>query len=294
MSPTPRKSVTKKISFIEDSFSLGFLKFSMKLERKITGLRLNKIRRFFNRSVPLDPLTLDFFFRRSFKDLHDFTLNRTTGPLPYYFRIHPISFHHSTISGSLPFFLSKYLDKVLRDDSFQPIIKPMKFILLLCFLTTQAFAEVVPCGKEGSLEDRIKSCNLTKENFILVARTETGVEIYKDSKSDLIWSDRIKTDFNHYGSQKACVDESPELALFKDLKWRLPTIREFEDSAIHGMKSALPNMTYWFWTSTPLKSKSRGRRRRAPPAQSFLWDGVEQKSDVGDLKDAASVRCVAR
>lgn len=170
----------------------------------------------------------------------------------------------------------------------------MKVILLLSFFLSQAYAEITPCGKEGSVDERIKNCNLTKENFILVSRSEAGIEIYKDSKSGIIWSDRIKTDFNHYGSQKACNDESPELSLFKDLKWRLPTIREYEESAIHGMKTILPNMMYWFWTSTPLKSKYRGRRRRAPPAQSFLWDGVEQKSDVGDLKDAASVRCVAR
>jgi len=27
----------------------------------------------------------------------------------------------------------------------------------------------------------------------------------------------------------------------------------------------------------------------------YVWDGLEEKSDVGDnLKDAASVRCVAR
>ncbi len=171
----------------------------------------------------------------------------------------------------------------------------MKVILLLTFLMAHARAEIIPCGKEGSLEDRIKSCNLTKESFALVTRSETGIEIYKDIKSGLIWSDRIMMDFNHYGSQKACANGSPVLALIKDLKWRLPTIREFEQSAIHGMKSVLPNMTYWFWTSTPHKKKHRrGRRRRAQPSQSFLWDGVEQKSDVGDLRDAASVRCVAR
>ncbi len=168
----------------------------------------------------------------------------------------------------------------------------MKFTFLLFLFSTGLLAAEVPCGKEGSLDDRIKNCNVTKENFVLVARSETGIEIYKDTKSNLIWSDRISTDFNHYGSQKACAGEIAELDLFKDLKWRLPTIREFEDSAAHGMKAALPHMTYWFWTSTPLKTKHR--RRRAPPAQSFLWDGVEQKSDAGDLKDAASVRCVSR
>lgn len=170
----------------------------------------------------------------------------------------------------------------------------MKLFLLLLITTNLANASVSPCGKEGSLDERIKSCNQTKDGFILVSRSETGVEIYKDAKSGLIWSDRIKTDFNHYGSAKACNDGSPEITLFKELNWRLPTIREFEDSGFNGMKTALPNMSHWFWTSTPVKMKRKGRRRRAPPVQAFLWDGVEQKSDVGDIKDAASVRCVAR
>ncbi len=169
----------------------------------------------------------------------------------------------------------------------------MKFIFLVCLLSSGLLAADAPCGKEGTLDDRIKNCNLTKENFILVARSERGIEIYKDAKTGLIWSDRISTDFNHYGSQKACSGEVPELDLFKDLKWRLPTVREFEESAMNGMKTILPHMTYWFWTSTPQKVRSRGRRR-ASPSQSFLWDGVEQKSDVGDQKDAASIRCVAK
>lgn len=170
----------------------------------------------------------------------------------------------------------------------------MKLFLIFILMIESVLADVTPCGKEGSLEERIKSCNQTKEGFVLISRSETGIEIYKDAKSGLIWSDRIRTDFNHYGSSKACNDDSPELTLFKELKWRLPTIREFEDSGINGMKTNLPNMSHWFWTSTPVKMKRKGRRRRALPAQAFLWDGVEQKSDVGDIKDAASVRCVAR
>lgn len=168
------------------------------------------------------------------------------------------------------------------------------FFALSLLVSTGLFAAATPCGKEGTLEDRIKNCNETKENFVLVARSESGLEIYKDTKNGLIWSDRISVDYNHYGSAKACAGDVPELELFKDLKWRLPTVREFEDSADHGMKTALPRMTYWFWTATPVKQKRYGRRRRAAPAQSFLWDGMAQKSDVGDLKDAASVRCVSK
>lgn len=165
-------------------------------------------------------------------------------------------------------------------------------MLFLSIIAFNASANT-PCGKEGSLEDRIKSCNFSKDSFVLVVRDEKGTEIYKDTKSGLIWSDRLPGDFNHYGSQKACGDDVAELQILKDVKWRLPSINEFEMAASHGMKESLSRMNYWFWTSTPVK-RAKGRRRRAAPAQSFLWDGMEQKSDVGDLKDAASVRCVAR
>ncbi len=154
------------------------------------------------------------------------------------------------------------------------------------------FASADPCGTEGTIEERIKSCNSTKGNFVLITRDDKGREIYKDLKSNLIWGDRITTDFNHYGSQKACNDEIPEASLLKEVKWRLPTIHEFEQAAVHGLKASLSHMDHAFWTSTPAKTSKR--RRRAPPARTFMWDGPEERSDTGDLKDAASVRCVGK
>lgn len=163
------------------------------------------------------------------------------------------------------------------------------FILPLFILTT-AFAK--PCGLQGSIEERIKDCNVTKGNFAQVMVTEKGGEFYKDTKSGLVWGYRISTDFNHYGSQKACDNDNSGYEL-SSLKWRIPSIREFETAAIHGMKAALPNMDHWFWSSTPIKTK-RKYRRRAMPASVYLWDGSEEKTDAGDLKDGASVRCVAK
>lgn len=162
------------------------------------------------------------------------------------------------------------------------------FILALLLLVGPVLAQ--PCGKEGSLEERIKQCNFAKGEFVLVHRNEKGHEVYKDQKSGLIWADRISTDFNQYGSQKACADADEFL---KDFKWRLPTINEFKTAATHGMKAALPNMKYWFWTSSAVKMKKRGRRWKNP-AQYYLWDGTGEVFETGDLRDAASVRCVAK
>ena len=165
------------------------------------------------------------------------------------------------------------------------------FLILSLFVISSAYAK--PCGLQGTIDERIKDCNQTKGNFALVSVTEKGLEFYKDTKSNLIWGTRITSDFNHYGSQKACDDEVSGYEVLSSLKWRLPSIREFEMAAANGMKEALPNMNHWFWSSTPVKTR-RKYRRRAVPASVYLWDGEAQKTDVGDLKDGASVRCVAK
>lgn len=163
-------------------------------------------------------------------------------------------------------------------------------ILLVLFVSTSVLAK--PCGQEGTIEERIKNCNSAKAEFALVARSEKGLEIYKDLKTGMIWGDRISTDFNHFGSQKACSSDLLESQLLKDVNWRLPTVREFEVAASHGMKEALPRMYHTFWTSTPVKIKTK-RRRRTITAGAYLWDGEAQRTDTGDLKDGASVRCIA-
>jgi hypothetical protein len=176
----------------------------------------------------------------------------------------------------------------------------MKFYLFMAILVmpwaqSQAQSQSNPCGIEGSVSERIKNCNFQKEGFILIARNDKGVEIYKDEKSGLIWGDRISNDFNHYGSQKACSNDIPEDKMLGDLKWRLPTIKEFEAAASRGMKTALPHMTHTFWTSSPVITRYRkGRRQRTISSPAYLWDGIEETTDTGDLKDAASVRCVAQ
>lgn len=168
----------------------------------------------------------------------------------------------------------------------------MRMICLVVLLFSFT-ALAKPCGLTGSIEERIKECAQSKGNFALVTLTEKGVEVYKDLKSGLIWGNRISSDFNHYGSQKACKLELSGHESLSHLKWRLPSIKEFETASQHGMKLALPNLEHHYWSSTGVKTK-RSRRRRAAPVQVYIWNGFEEKIDSGDLKEAASVRCVSR
>lgn len=169
----------------------------------------------------------------------------------------------------------------------------MKYLLLMLLFATTAFAK--PCGLEGTVEARIKDCNTAKGEFVLVARSESGLEVYKDTKTGLIWGPRISYEFNHLGSAKACGDELAEAKLLKDLKWRLPTIRELEQVFTHGIKTSLTDTNYWFWSSTPARIKVKTRRgRRTVSAGSYMWDGEKLKSEPGALIDVASVRCVSK
>lgn len=166
------------------------------------------------------------------------------------------------------------------------------FLVFLLFTAQHSFAS--SCGLSGTIDERIKECNQAKGNFALVLKNELGLEIYKDTKSGLIWGDRIGFDFNHYGSQKSCGSENPEATLLP-LRWRLPTIKEFEVSAGNGLKNALPKLTYSFWTSTTAsKGTRKSRRRKAMPASVFLWNAIDETTETGSLMDAASVRCVAK
>jgi hypothetical protein len=169
----------------------------------------------------------------------------------------------------------------------------MRLVLLLS-LFTSSLACAGTCGLKGSVEERIQECGKTKGDFAQVAVSEKGAEFYQDTKSKLIWGNRIAADFNQYGSQKACSHDVSEYQILDALKWRLPSIQELEEAAAHGMKTALPNMEYSYWSSTPVLSK-KTRRKRARAIGVYLWDGFEERTGTGDnLKDAASVRCVAR
>lgn len=171
----------------------------------------------------------------------------------------------------------------------------MKSLFLLSLIIFMPNTWGKPCGLTGTITERIKECEVSKGHFHLVIRDEKGLEIYKDTKSGLVWGSRITYEFNQYGSQKACDENLPESKLLKDLNWRLPTVKEFEQASADGMKASLPHMNHWFWTSTPAgkMKKSRSRKIAEPPGV-FIWNSVDETTEVGTIKDGASVRCVAK
>jgi hypothetical protein len=147
-----------------------------------------------------------------------------------------------------------------------------------------------PCGLKGSVDERIKDCSyqLTSETegFVLVTRSKDFKEVHKEVSTGLLWSDRLPSTMSHYSAEKACKADLKEVAGISGVTWRLPSIDEYKEAEKNGIRKALPNMNYWFWSSSVLHSNSSG---------AWLFSGY-----YGDTvyyvfrNDDDSVRCVAR
>jgi hypothetical protein len=51
----------------------------------------------------------------------------------------------------------------------------------------------------------------------------------------------------HYEAQSACNDQLAVIGI--KASWRLPTKEEFEEAEKNGVRSSLPNINRWFWSS---------------------------------------------
>ena len=141
------------------------------------------------------------------------------------------------------------------------------------------------CGTKGTVAERIKNCRKTNGNYALVARTKEGHEVHKDLVSGLIWSDRLINTMSHYHAQKVCESDLNEVAGLKNTFWRLPSIEEYDEAEKNGIRKALPNMNYWFWSSSVHRSNSYG---------AWLFYGGNGFTYYYNRNDDYSVRCVAR
>jgi len=118
-----------------------------------------------------------------------------------------------------------------------------------------------------------------KGHFVLVQRNEDKSEIWKDEKSGLIWGDKLPKSISQHKAGTAC----KKLAKIDGKSWRLPTKEEFEEAEVHGIRSALPNMSYEFWSSSLDASYSR-----------YAWSLNGRSGTVNrwDRNGLSSVRCV--
>jgi hypothetical protein len=124
----------------------------------------------------------------------------------------------------------------------------------------------------------------TAHGWSVIAEKD-GCKVMKDNKSGLIWSDRVTHTMAHTEACKMYfLDDKAFCGL--NLKWRLPTKGEFEEAERNDIRSALPNMDYWFWSSSV---------QAINPYVAWLFSGQDGGVYVDYFRDSsyASVRMVA-
>jgi hypothetical protein len=140
------------------------------------------------------------------------------------------------------------------------------------------------CGMKGSVEERIQDCNKKNGLFALVTTTKEGHEVYKDLRSGLLWSERLPLQMSHYDAEKACKSELAELVKLSEFTWKLPSIYEYKEAERNGIRKALTNMKYWFWSSSLVGPNHD---------HAWLLYGRYGNDGIFNRNDNYSVRCVA-
>ena len=148
----------------------------------------------------------------------------------------------------------------------------------------------VPCGLKGSIDKRIRDCSsqLTskKEGFVLVTRTKDFKEVYKETKTGLLWGDRLPSTMTHIEAERECNAGLAEVAKITEVTWRLPTREEYAEAEKNGIIKALPNMYDWFWSSSV---------HRSYPNYTWVFiGGIGYTGKYVPYYSFYSVRCVGR
>lgn len=165
-------------------------------------------------------------------------------------------------------------------------------LTLSILLATQSLFAKEECGTKGSVEERIQDCSYEqKEFFILVARVKYLKQIfrvYKDIRTNLLWSESLyPNQLNYPNAMNACEFYiRKEMANISDVTWKLPSLEMYKEAERSGIKTALPNMDGFFWTST---------EKRGDTIRAYMFNGVYGDiSTYNKENGSARVRCVAQ
>lgn len=180
---------------------------------------------------------------------------------------------------------------------YSSFISVIAFFLVIpaTFAVTKA-----PCGLTTTECSESKQ-STSKNTWTLIARTTAGTELWKDEDSGLIWGARLDqlyrfwstVEVNAVGAineelickEKVSLEKRGNLT---NLKWRMPTHKDFENAEDHGIRQILPSIRgHWYWSSTVAQTGRRGRG-------SYGFNGTNGDLDfIDEWLSLNSVVCVA-
>lgn len=180
-------------------------------------------------------------------------------------------------------------------------------ILMTLLLSSNLFAQFqdqsnksVPCGTQGSIEERIQDCSnmsngrnkkMFDTRFILVSRNAKGKEVYQD-KSKLLWANSFTEVVNHFDAIEICKQYRSETRTEWGIKikWRLPTIEEFEDALVNSNFILTQKSIEGIWTDSDPDGSFYGRSSHAKYIDTANENTV---ASAHRFYKKLSVRCVA-
>jgi hypothetical protein len=151
----------------------------------------------------------------------------------------------------------------------------------------------VPCGLDGTLNERIKDCSYQpdarKGKFVLLRRSKDFSEIYMNTRNGQLWSDFLGGEYPQKEATPAC-NNNPEIRGLLErtgYKWRAPRIEEYVDAEADGIKEALPHIQYWQW------SESITGGLFAKERKGYLYSANDPKPITWNQDITYKVRCVS-
>lgn len=126
----------------------------------------------------------------------------------------------------------------------------MKLITLLTLLSHLAFANIVyaqDCGLKGTLEQRIRDCNSSHADSILVFK-KGKKKIIMDKHSGKLFSAPFSKSKTFYDGMTKCQLAFNNIVELRDhYEWRMTKAYELHNSYVHGVFQQLsrPYKTYW-------------------------------------------------
>jgi hypothetical protein len=156
-------------------------------------------------------------------------------------------------------------------------------------------AEESECGTAGTLEQRLAQCDRTVVHqgyrWALVTRTPSGNEVWRDSSTGFLWSDRAPETFPLRQARDFCstLAHGSDVLGQLPVDFALPEIWEVRQAEKHGLSQVFASSSQgWFWSST-LADIGSLRVREA-----IIYNGVSGGNGPYDLNSRFAVRCVSR
>lgn len=159
------------------------------------------------------------------------------------------------------------------------------FFIQLFVSNNQAVAmteDKATCGLTGTVNERIQDCATRLPNWVaLVTRDSRGQEVYVDLYTGKIWGDVIAKGAPQKAASKACSGILAHIGGLSEIKWRLPSLEDYEEAEKRRALDLIPNNNTGFWTSTTDYHET---------GMGYQFNG---RVIMDKLKYLGAVRCVA-